>query len=240
MLKTYLEDSEIDQVIEAASTLRDKLIIRLLYYVGCRVSELNSIEVEGIDYQRGMILIPHLKSAPTKKECPGCHRKIGTKQMFCPKCGADAGGASVHNEGNKHRQRLVRVDRDTLEMVREYLSRRKRVSDRLIPLSRQMIYNIVREVAGDAGFIGEILLNPETGRRHCVSPHRMRDSHALRWLRLIRERGDDPGHLKELQIQLGHKNFETTTRYWKLSPGAGGLYDELWGSSEQREVADSE
>ena len=227
MLKTYLETKEIEKIIGCATNLRDQLIIRFLMYVGCRVTELISIEVDGIDYDQGFVLIPHLKSAPTRRECPSCRKKIGTRQSFCPKCGADALKGKTIAEENT-RKRLVRVDRGTLAMAREYLNKRRRVSNRLIPLSRQMVYNVVRQAAEDAGFNGEVLLNPDTGRRHCVSPHRLRDAHALRWLHAIRERGDDPGRLKELQNHLGHKQFETTTRYWKLTPGKEGLYTELW------------
>lgn len=233
MLKTYLEREELNTIMDSATTLRDKLIIRFLYHVGCRVSELVQIKVEDIDFERGMALIPHLKSQSGKRPCPSCNKTIGTRQIFCPKCGSHVGDAR-ETEQKRERKRLVKVDRGTLDMAKEYLSRRKRKSDRLISLTRQSIYLIVRSAAADAGFSGKQLLNPDTNQTHFISPHRLRDAHALGWLFAIRERGDDPGRLRELQQHLGHEDFSTTTQYWKLVPAGGELYEEIWGEKSER------
>jgi integrase/recombinase XerD len=39
MAKAYLEPSEIEKLEEAAQYLRDRLLIRLLFHLGCRISE---------------------------------------------------------------------------------------------------------------------------------------------------------------------------------------------------------
>jgi integrase/recombinase XerD len=39
MAKAYLEPAEIEKLEEAAQFLRDRLLIRLLFHLGCRVSE---------------------------------------------------------------------------------------------------------------------------------------------------------------------------------------------------------
>ncbi len=39
MPKTYLETKEVTQLEDAAGYLRDKLLIRLLFHLGCRISE---------------------------------------------------------------------------------------------------------------------------------------------------------------------------------------------------------
>jgi len=38
-VKTYLELEDITKLEEAADCLRDKLLIRLLYFLACRISE---------------------------------------------------------------------------------------------------------------------------------------------------------------------------------------------------------
>jgi integrase len=38
-MKTYLEPNEVDRIEQAAECLRDKLLVRLLAHLGCRVSE---------------------------------------------------------------------------------------------------------------------------------------------------------------------------------------------------------
>lgn len=39
VMKTYLEFSDVELMEQAASCLRDRLLIRLLFRLGCRVSE---------------------------------------------------------------------------------------------------------------------------------------------------------------------------------------------------------
>lgn len=59
-MKTYLDPNEIEQLENAATNLRDKLLIRILFHLGCRISEALAIEVKDIDFKRGTINIIHL------------------------------------------------------------------------------------------------------------------------------------------------------------------------------------
>jgi len=45
MTKAYLEPEEIEGLERAAECLRDRLLIRLLFHLGCRVSEALGIKV---------------------------------------------------------------------------------------------------------------------------------------------------------------------------------------------------
>jgi integrase len=49
-LKTYLEPEEVTRLENAASNLRDRLLIRLLFHLGCRVSEALALAIENIDF----------------------------------------------------------------------------------------------------------------------------------------------------------------------------------------------
>ncbi len=71
MLKTYLEPTEIERLEEAAQFLRDKLLIRLLFYIGCRISEALGITVSDIDFNQGTVTIRHLKTR-INLTCPHC------------------------------------------------------------------------------------------------------------------------------------------------------------------------
>jgi len=84
MAKTYLEPKEINQIENAATYLRDKLLIRLLFHLGCRVSEALGLEVKDIDFERGTVTIQHLKSR-VKLTCPKCNARLGKSHIFCPK-----------------------------------------------------------------------------------------------------------------------------------------------------------
>ena len=61
MNKTYIEHEEITLLENAANNLRDKLLIRILFRLGCRVSEALAIGIEDIGFSSGIIIIKHLK-----------------------------------------------------------------------------------------------------------------------------------------------------------------------------------
>ena len=50
MAKAYLELNEIELLEQAAEYLRDKLLVRLLFRLGCRISEALGISVGDIDF----------------------------------------------------------------------------------------------------------------------------------------------------------------------------------------------
>ena len=222
-LKTYLELGEVERLMQAAPTLRDKLIIRFLFRTGCRVSELCSLKAANIDFKRGLILIDHLKRLP-RMLCPSCEKKVGRKSRFCPYCGTEL---TETEPKEVRRQRLIPLDRETFKLIKEYLKKRRSNDDRLIPLTRQRVNQILKEAAETAGLGGKILLNPEsgTGERHYVSPHKLRDAFAIYWL----DTKDDPEAQKALQEQLGHMRFDTTARYLKLDvQRIGKVYKEVF------------
>jgi integrase/recombinase XerD len=86
MVKAYLEIEETKKLESAAMYLRDKLLIRLLFHLGCRISEALSLEVKDIDFTQGMVTIEHLKSR-IKLACPKCSAHLGKSHTYCPKCG---------------------------------------------------------------------------------------------------------------------------------------------------------
>ena len=94
MAKAYLEASEIQDLEKTATNLRDKLLIRLLFHLGCRVSEAVSLQVTDIDFTQGTVTIQHLKSR-IKLTCPQCSARLGKSHTFCPKCGAEVKNAAA-------------------------------------------------------------------------------------------------------------------------------------------------
>lgn len=86
MPKAYLNAEEIQRLEGAATNLRDRLLVRVLSHLGCRVSEALALEVKDIDFSRSVITIQHLKTR-TKLTCHKCSAKLGKSHTFCPKCG---------------------------------------------------------------------------------------------------------------------------------------------------------
>ena len=88
ILKTYLELIEIEQLEQAAEYLRDRLLIKLLFHLGCRISEALSITVSDIDFGQGTVAIPNLKARITLS-CPQCEARLRKSHRYCPGCGLD-------------------------------------------------------------------------------------------------------------------------------------------------------
>ena len=87
-MKAYLEIEETEKLENAAVYLRDKLLIKLLFRLGCRISEALALEVNNIDFERCTVTIQHLKSR-LKLSCPKCSARLGKSHSFCPKCGVE-------------------------------------------------------------------------------------------------------------------------------------------------------
>ena len=210
---------------KAAANLRDRLLIRSLFHLGCRVSEDLALTVEDIDFVQGTVSIIHLK-ARLKLSCSGCGQRLGRSHTFCPKCGSKVEKAQTEQQEHR-RQRMLPVDGDTLSMLKDYIRRGGPVlrdGKRFIfGINRHRAWQIVRECAEKAGL--PELVNPETGRVHHVSPHRLRDSFAVHAVKL-----DDSGDgLRLLQEHLGHQSFNTTAKYRKVSgKELHDWYQRLW------------
>ena len=225
MTKAYLEITEVEKLEQSATNLRDKLLIRLLFRLGCRVSEALLLKVEDIDLSQGMVTIEHLKSR-IKLACPQCGARLGKSHSFCPKCGAKVKEA-VAMEQEHCRMRTLPLDGDTLKVLKAYIKRggpvNKNGKKLIFGINRHRAWQVVKECAGRAGL--PRLVNPETGRIHNVSPHRLRDAFAVHAIKV-----DDSGDgLRLLQEQLGHVSFNTTARYRKVAgEELRGWYDKLW------------
>ena len=211
-MKAYVEPDEVAMMEKAVSNLRDRILIRLLFHLGCRVSEALALKVEDINFDNATICIIHLK-ARLRLSCIGCGQQLGRSHAFCPKCGSKVEKAQIEQQEHR-RQRVLPVDSETLIMLKEYIERGGPVlrdGKRLIfGINRHRGWQVIRDCAERAGL--PKLVNPETGKIHGVSPHRLRDAFATHAVKL-----DDSGDgLRMLQEHLGHASFNTTARYRKV------------------------
>jgi len=224
MTKTYLEPQEVELLQEGALVydrkerswkpcLMYQLLIRLLFRLGCRVSEVLGITVEDIDFKRKTITIQHLKTR-IKLSCPDCGVGLSRTARFCPGCGVRVEKA-VQEAAEHRRQRTLPIDDETVEMLKEYIEKGGPVSTSgkqlLFGIDRRHAWHIVRRCAERAGL--GVLVNPETGEVRGISPHRLRDAFAV-----MAVKKDDSGDgLRMLQEHLGHQSITTTMRYRKIS-----------------------
>jgi integrase/recombinase XerD len=224
-MKTYLEPEYIERLEEAATNLRDRLLSRLLSHIGSRISETLGIGVEDIDFAQGTVTIQHLK-VRIKISCPKCGTRLGKSHVYCPGCGERV-KQPVTQEGEHKRQRILPVDMETLAMLNEFIERGgpviKNGKMMIFGINRHRAWQIVTECAERAGL--PKLVNPETGKIHNVSPHKLRDSFAVKAVKQ-----DDSGDgLRLLQEHLGHQSFNTTAKYRKVAgEELREWYDKLW------------
>jgi integrase/recombinase XerD len=219
-MKAYLEFADIVLMEEATTNLRDRLLVRILFRLGCRISEALALKVEDIDFDQGIVTIEHLK-ARIKLCCRKCGARLGRSHKFCPICG-DSVEKAVAQEKEHRRVRTLPVDSDTLEALADFIKRDK-TRGPIFRINRHRAWQVVRECAERAGLPD--LVNPETGRVHGVSPHRLRDAFATHAVKL-----DDSGDgLRLLQEHLGHASFNTTAKYRKVAGEEHReWYQKLW------------
>ncbi|MFC1930341.1 tyrosine-type recombinase/integrase [Chloroflexota bacterium] len=228
-MKTYLEPHEVKALEEQAGNLRDRILIRLLFYLGCRISEVLGLGVEDVDLKGGTVIIQHLKTR-LKLICLHCGTNVGKCHAFCPKCGGKIDQAAAREQ--EHRKtRTLPLDRDTLQMMKLYLQRGvpvKKGGKRLVfGVNRHRGWQIIHGCAEKAGL--PRLLNPESGKLHGVSPHRLRDAFATHAVK----RDSSGDSLRLLQEHLGHASFDTTARYRKVAGEEHKeWYEKLWENRE--------
>jgi integrase/recombinase XerD len=224
-VKTYLEPDEIGLLEHQTTNLRDRLLIRLLSHLGCRISEALGITVADIDLVNHTVTIQHLK-VRVQLCCPQCGARLGRRHTYCPVCGTKVEKA-IAEEREHRRLRTLPIDSETIGMLEDYISRGGPVSregNRLIfGINRHRAWQVVRQCAERAGLPN--LINPETGRIHGVSPHRLRDAFAVRAIKI-----DDSGDgIRLLQEHLGHQSITTTMQYRKVAgEELKTWYEKLW------------
>jgi integrase/recombinase XerD len=222
-VKAYLEPDEIKKLEQAAEYLRDRLLIRLLFHLGCRVSEALGIKIGDIDFKQGLVTIQHLKQR-IKLSCPECSARLGKGHKFCPVCGRKVEKA-VADEKEHRKFRVLPLDEETMKMLKEYLGRggANSKSKLIFGLSRHRAWQIVKECAEKARL--PRLVNSESGKVHNVSPHRLRDAFAV----MAVKQNDSGDGIRLLQEHLGHQSITTTMRYRKVSgEEQKEWYQKLW------------
>jgi len=228
-MKVYLEPSDVELLEEAATNLRDRLMIRLLFRLGCRISEALGLQVQDIDFSEGTVIIQHLKCR-VELFCDMCGARLGATHIFCPKCGAKRVNSKTEERLHR-RQRMLPVDNDSLEMLKEYIRRGGPVvrngKKLIFGINRHRAWQVVKQCAEKAGL--PKLVNPETGRVHNISPHKLRDAFSV----MAIKQNDSGDGLRLLQEHLGHQSFNTTAKYRKISGTEHQeWYQKLWSKED--------
>jgi integrase/recombinase XerD len=205
-MKTYLESKEVELLEKAATNVRDRLLVRVLFWAMVRISEAVAIRVEDVDFRESCLTIKHLKTR-IHILCPYCQTRLSRNTKFCPGCGKEVPDP-VKIQQHEHRIRTIPIDSRTLNLLREFIEGdpliRRDGGGLIFRVGRVQAWKIIRDLAEKAE-VGP-LVNAETGELRGVSPHRLRDAHAT----LMVQRDDSTDSIRMLQQQLGHANIGTT------------------------------
>jgi integrase/recombinase XerD len=116
-MKTYLEPEEINRVEDAATNLRDRLLIHILFHLGCRISEALAIKVSDISFDNNTVTIQHLKTR-LRLSCPECKASLGRRHTYCPRCGTRVEKAVA--DAKEHRRlRTLPLNEDICRMLQD-------------------------------------------------------------------------------------------------------------------------
>jgi len=153
-LRGFFSVEQVEAMIEKCDNLRDRILIRLLWRTGMRVSELVrpgkdrspvlGLRIDNILWNENALIIRHAK----RKDNP---------------------------------PRRIDIDPETLTMVREYLEKRSEESEFVIPIGRQMAYLVVRQAAERIGIVE--VGDPLVSKRRHPHPHHLRHSLAVHSVR---------------------------------------------------------
>ena len=148
-LKAYLSPQEVKRLMAAATNLRDRLLVRIPWRTGVRVSELIGIKVSDIDFENRAIVIKVLK----QRKRDG---KIVERRRVVP---VDQG--------------TLDMVRDYLEWRKQFPYQ----GDLLFPITRQRAQQIVQKLGRRAGIteVGD----PAVSQRRKLHPHHLRHSFAI-------------------------------------------------------------
>lgn len=208
--KGNLELEQVEKLITVVTNLRDKAFIALLARTGIRISEAIELKTSDINFQRGILTIVHLKEK-SRLRCPHCGESLGKRHLFCPSCGNKVDKA-IREKVEQRQQRMIPVDRNTLQLIDEYLQWRCKFPYRgplVFPFSRQRGWQLVEKLGRRAGI----------KRLH---PHSLRHLLATTWV----NKGLD---IKKLQLLLGHASVSTTLGYVDRSlEQLRAEYEKLW------------
>jgi integrase/recombinase XerD len=152
MAKEYLDIDETAKLEDVAKTPRDRLLIRILSRLGCRVSEALGITVGDIDLSAGTITIVHLKSR-VWLNCRQCGEKLGLRHDFYPKCGT-RNQMNVAARSDRRRQRSLPLDSASANLIREFIAQGSPVLRDgklyLFGINRHRAWQIIRQCAQKA------------------------------------------------------------------------------------------
>jgi len=191
----YLTLEEWQQLTDCIDDYRHKLMIRLIYHLGCRVGEFARIQIKHLDFNRHNVLFP---AENTKTG----HRRTS----HIPRGLMNEISSMLKREG-----RMLKRSGTVLN-PEEYLFRRSKKSSHGYTANR--IRQIFQKYAKKAGFDREYGRDSLGRKLHQITIHSLRHSHIMHHIHAYKL------PLSIVQKQVGHRTLKATSVYLNPSDEA--------------------
>jgi integrase len=220
-LRGYMPEEQIRKLLVGAHKLRDKLLLRLLWVTGCRISELLG----------GNSWYPINCSYRKEKKClttcyKNCEHRITQKlRVFEPAHVNDIDwndGVIILNLLKRKKypppQHRVALDKITLNMLKEYIKQEHlQPTDPIFNITRQRAFQITREIGKSVGI-------NKVGSKG-LHDHHFRHSHCVAYVK----KNNTLEGLRKLQKRIGHASISTTAEYLQFGPEAKEETEDIFG-----------
>lgn len=190
-LPSVLSKDEVEKMIEAAQSSRDRLIVEMLYGAGLRVSELVGLDVKDVNLSQSYVRC--FGKGSKERIVPIGRQALQCLQLYLKELKDDPPLAP--SQERTQAQNTKNHNRQVKQQIRPLF--RDRTGSRL---SRLVVWQVVKRLAKKAGV------------EKSLSPHTLRHSFATHLI----ENGAD---LRSVQELLGHANIVTTQLYTHVSRG---------------------
>lgn len=198
----YLTLDELQQFYDAITNYRHKLMMQLVYELGCRVGEFVRIQLKHISFSRSNIFFPAENTKGGFRRTSHVPKGLMNEVLWM-----------LRQQGRvaKSSERVLKPD--------EYLFHPGRSGKRLY--SENRLRQIFKRYVKAAG-LGRIYGKDKQGRAlHELTIHSLRHSHIMHCVH------DYKIPVPVVQRQVGHKNLKTTSVYLKPSAEqVGQVYEE--------------
>lgn len=191
----YMTWEEWQRFLDCIDRYEHKLMMQVIYELGCRVGEFVRIRLEHIDFRRGRVFIPRENTKTGRRRVSCLPQGLVNELKSCLKRN---GRMSIRQEAVKRHS--------------EFLFPRTRSGT--AHYSENRIRQIFRHYTKKAGLDREYGMDRRNRRLHELTVHSLRHSHVMHYVHIHKV------PIAVVQKQVGHTSLKTTSVYLNPSDEA--------------------
>jgi len=200
-LQGFFKKGERRALYNSAESLRDKVLIRMLWISGRRITEILDVKVHEIDFENDMISFHIGKKTENIKDEFG--NKVRVKKDLVKLKPIDKFTSNLL----KYYIEQYNLSKEDYLFKSDYAwekNKRNKIEE-INPITRQRAFQIIREISERAGIKKVGKTNPH--------PHHFRHSYAIDMAKKMKT----PADVRKLQMILEHSNLGVTEQYLQFS-----------------------